>query len=134
MSNQRKVVVYGASGYTGKIISESLAQRGIPFYMAGRTLSKLEKAKEIVEQRCAGPVDAELYVAAQRSFVELVAPLTDDQWATPVPCNPACTVRDVLSHVAGVTADIAEGDVEGAPPTGGSRRRSIDGVTHRRTI
>ncbi len=64
MSNQRKVVVYGASGYTGKIISESLAQRGIPFYMAGRTLSKLEKAKEIVEQRCAGPVDAELYVAA----------------------------------------------------------------------
>ncbi len=67
MSDERKVLVYGASGYTGKIIAESLAQRGIPFYMAGRTLAKLEKAKEIVEQRFGGPVDAEIVTAANNA-------------------------------------------------------------------
>jgi len=36
MTQQRKVLVYGAGGYTGKIIAQSLAQRNIPFFMAGR--------------------------------------------------------------------------------------------------
>ena len=35
MSRQRKVLVYGAGGYTGKIIAQCLAQRNIPFFMAG---------------------------------------------------------------------------------------------------
>ena len=51
MSSERKVLVYGASGYTGKIIAECLAQRNIPFYMAGRTQSRLEEALKIVEER-----------------------------------------------------------------------------------
>jgi hypothetical protein len=54
---------------------------------------------------------ARLYRAAQSSFVELVEGLHDDEWATRVPCNPDWTVSDVLSHVAGVTFDIAEGAV-----------------------
>lgn len=63
--------------------------------------------------------DAEMEIAAayrqaQRSFVDLVADLTDDEWATHVPCAPGWTVRDVLSHVAGVTNDLAEGNVNGA--------------------
>jgi hypothetical protein len=64
MSNERKVLIYGASGYTGKIIAESLAQRDIPFYMAGRTMARLEKAKAIVEERFGGRIDAELVVAS----------------------------------------------------------------------
>ncbi len=57
---------------------------------------------------------ADAYREAQRSFVELVETLDDAEWSTPVPCNPLWTVRDVLSHVAGVTNDIIEGNVDGA--------------------
>ncbi len=54
------------------------------------------------------------YRQAQHSFVDLCSTFTAADWAAAVPCNPAWTVRDVLSHVAGVTNDIVEGNVEGA--------------------
>ena len=57
---------------------------------------------------------ARLYRDVQRSFVELVAGLDDAEWATASPCTPDWTVRDVLSHVAGVSIDIVEGNVAGA--------------------
>lgn len=57
---------------------------------------------------------AAAYRLAQRSFVSMCESFVDDDWSTPVPCNPGWTVRDVLSHVAGVTNDIVEGNVEGA--------------------
>ena len=61
------------------------------------------------------PADiAEAYRAAQRSFVGLCGELTVSDWATPVPATPGWTVRDVLSHVAGVADDIVHGNVEGA--------------------
>jgi uncharacterized protein (TIGR03083 family) len=56
----------------------------------------------------------ELYVDAQRSFATLAATLTPHEWATPVPCCPGWTVRDVLSHVVGLTDDVLAGNVEGA--------------------
>lgn len=61
--SSRKVLIYGASGYTGKLVAEALAQRGIPFYFAGRTRARLEAALETVRQRRGGPVDAEIVVA-----------------------------------------------------------------------
>jgi Family of unknown function (DUF5938)/Saccharopine dehydrogenase NADP binding domain len=64
MSQDKKIVIYGASGYTGKIIAESLAERGLGFYMAGRNMAKLEAAKAIVEERYGSAVDAELYQAS----------------------------------------------------------------------
>lgn len=64
MSNERKVLVYGASGYTGKIIAECLAQRDIPFYMAGRNEARLVEALRIVEERHGAPVDAQVAVAS----------------------------------------------------------------------
>ena len=64
MSNDRKVLVYGASGYTGKIIAECLAQRNIPFYMAGRNEDRLRQAISIVEQRHGAAIDAEIAVAS----------------------------------------------------------------------
>ncbi|GGO89445.1 membrane protein [Marinobacterium nitratireducens] len=63
MSN-RKVLIYGASGYTGKLIAEALADRRIPFYMAGRTRSRLEEALQVVEARHGKPVDAEIVIAS----------------------------------------------------------------------
>lgn len=42
MSNNYEVVIYGASGYTGKLIAWQLAERGIPFVAAGRSQSRLE--------------------------------------------------------------------------------------------
>ncbi|MEH6577683.1 MAG: DUF5938 domain-containing protein [Amphritea sp.] len=41
--NSAEVIVYGASGYTGKLISWHLAERGIPFVAAGRNKQRLEE-------------------------------------------------------------------------------------------
>ena len=43
MDKQYEVVVYGASGYTGKLTAWKLAERGIPFIAAGRNVERLEK-------------------------------------------------------------------------------------------
>jgi len=43
MSDKCQVVVYGASGYTGKLVSWKLAQRGIPFIAAGRSQKRLQE-------------------------------------------------------------------------------------------
>jgi uncharacterized protein (TIGR03083 family) len=61
---------------------------------------------------------ARLYRDNQKSFVALLESLEPDDWAVAVPCTPDWTVRDVLSHVAGVTDDLASGRLEGAgtPP------------------
>ena len=44
MENTPKVLIYGFSGYTGKLIGESLAKRGIPFYAVGRSEDRLVKS------------------------------------------------------------------------------------------
>jgi hypothetical protein len=66
MSLERKVIVYGGSGYTGKLVAESLARRRIPFYFAGRDRAKLDRALGIVRERL-GPeawrLDAEVVAA-----------------------------------------------------------------------
>ena len=41
MNQNYQVVVYGASGYTGKLIAWKLAQRSIPFIAAGRNQKRL---------------------------------------------------------------------------------------------
>lgn len=56
---------------------------------------------------------AELYLGAQRSFVDLARSLTAQEWATPVPCCPGWTVRDLLSHVVGLADDVLAGRIEG---------------------
>ena len=53
------------------------------------------------------------YLFAQRSFATLAAGFSDDEWATPVPCCPGWTVRDVLSHVAGIPDDVLAGRLDG---------------------
>jgi short subunit dehydrogenase-like uncharacterized protein len=41
--SKHQVVIYGASGYTGKLIAWHLAERGIPFTAAGRDQKRLEE-------------------------------------------------------------------------------------------
>ncbi len=54
------------------------------------------------------------YTEAVESFVEFARTLTDEEWATPVPCTPLWTARDVLSHVSGLPDDGLAGRVDGA--------------------
>jgi len=42
MTKQYEVVLYGASGYTGKLTAWKLAERGIPFIAAGRNAERLQ--------------------------------------------------------------------------------------------
>ncbi len=68
-----KVVVYGAGGYTGKLVAESLAQRGIPFIAAGRSAERLGKGMEIVKERLGK--DFIFEIAAVTNTVEELQPL-----------------------------------------------------------
>ena len=63
MSKAGDVVVYGANGYTGKLIAESLHRRGIPFTAAGRNAERLEKGLETAAARAgAERIDAQVAV------------------------------------------------------------------------
>lgn len=53
------------------------------------------------------------YDEAVESFIELARSLTDAEWSTPVPCTPAWTARDVLSHVTGIPDDAFAGRMDG---------------------
>jgi hypothetical protein len=50
MSDTPRVVVYGASGYTGKLIAWKLAELGIPFIAAGRSQERLEEQMKLVPE------------------------------------------------------------------------------------
>ena len=98
MSSTPKVFVYGANGYTGKLVAESLASRGIPFVAGGRDRKRLETALKIVEERLGRPFDAEIGVAS--NVAEELAPLLQD--------------IDVVINVAGPFMQIAWPVVEAA--------------------
>ncbi len=55
------------------------------------------------------------YLFAQQSFAEMARGLSGDDWTTPMPCTPEWTVRDALSHVAGIPDDALAGRMDGAP-------------------
>jgi len=48
MSTQYPVVVYGASGYTGRLVMEHLRDMGVAFVAAGRNRKRIEEACAIV--------------------------------------------------------------------------------------
>jgi short subunit dehydrogenase-like uncharacterized protein len=102
MSITPRVFIYGASGYTGKLVAESLAKRSIPFVFAGRNRERLESALKVVEERCGGPVPAEIGVAS--NTVEELLPLLQD--------------IEVVINVAGPFMQIAWPVVEAALQAG----------------
>jgi hypothetical protein len=48
MSSNKRVVVYGASGYTGRLVCEYLRELNIPFIAAGRDKARLQEALDTV--------------------------------------------------------------------------------------
>lgn len=48
--SEKQIVIYGASGYTGKLIAWHLAERGIPFIAAGRSKERLEYEMGLVPE------------------------------------------------------------------------------------
>jgi len=48
MSSKKPVILYGANGYTGRLIAEFLREYQLPFIAAGRTASKIEEAMKFV--------------------------------------------------------------------------------------
>lgn len=62
-----------------------------------------------------GPSPDELYVQAAHSFIALARKVDDEDWTRPVPCAPQWSARDVVSHVVGLTDDVLENRMEGAP-------------------
>ena len=46
--SSKKVIVYGASGYTGRLVCEYLREFGIPFIAAGRDKARIAEALETV--------------------------------------------------------------------------------------
>jgi len=73
MSSKPRVLIYGANGYTGKLVAEQLAVRNIPFVFAGRNREKLEAGLKVVEERLGRPVEATIAVAT--NTVEELLPL-----------------------------------------------------------
>ena len=52
-----EVVLYGASGYTGKLVSWHLAEYGIPFIAAGRSKDRLELEMKLVPELADHPYE-----------------------------------------------------------------------------
>lgn len=103
VNTKAKVVVYGVNGYTGKLIAESLAARGIPFVAAGRNEQKIIDSLKIVAERMGvESIDAEVRTA--QHSVEGLSELFAD--------------TDVVINVTGPFAQIGETVVQAALQAG----------------
>jgi len=85
----------------------------------------------VVPERDVDP--AELYGRERLAFVSYLRSVPAEQLATPVPATPRWTVRDVLAHVVGITADLnaqrfgdGDGDAWTAAQIDARRRDSLD--------
>lgn len=58
---------------------------------------------------------ATLYRDARHRIMVIAEKLDAEQLATPVPACPKWTVRDLLGHLAGGTADVVNNNLSGAP-------------------
>ncbi len=71
MKEQYPVVVYGASGYTGRLAIEFLREYGIPFVAAGRNRARIEEALKLIP----GIENAEYQIAEVEHTVESLTEL-----------------------------------------------------------
>src|SRR6266496_2038717 len=58
---------------------------------------------------------ATLFRDARRRIIALATTLNAEQLNSPVPACPQWTVRDLLGHLAGGTADVVHNNLAGAP-------------------
>jgi short subunit dehydrogenase-like uncharacterized protein len=80
MSDSKKVVVYGASGYTGRLVCEYLREFNVPFIAAGRDKARIAEALETVPG--IGTVDHEIV-----EVEHAVGPLSELFDGASVVCN-----------------------------------------------
>jgi Family of unknown function (DUF5938)/Saccharopine dehydrogenase NADP binding domain len=80
MSNGKRVIVYGASGYTGRLICEYLREFHVPFIAAGRDKARIAEALEKVPG--IDTVDYEIVEVAHQT-----GPLTELFDGARVVCN-----------------------------------------------
>ena len=71
MSEKKPVIIYGASGYTGRLIAEFMRDQQIPFVAAGRNKERVEEAMKLVP----GIENAEYEVVAVEHTVEALSDL-----------------------------------------------------------
>lgn len=71
MASQPQVVVYGASGYTGKQICWKLATYGIPFVASGRTMKTLEFEMARVPEIQGHPYELQAAPLDVKALIEL---------------------------------------------------------------
>ncbi len=71
-NGKKQVVVYGASGYTGRLVCEYLREYGIPFTAAGRSVDKLDAS---MKSNVAGIETANYEVIEVRHSVEALTEL-----------------------------------------------------------
>ena len=80
MSDKKPVVVYGASGYTGRLVCEFLRQYQIPFVAAGRDVERIQQ----VMDQLPGVETADYEVVAVENTVEALTELFEGR---KVVCN-----------------------------------------------
>ncbi len=79
--------------------------------MAPRCLVPARHDGEVTAQYPRGMETAEAYGIVRARLIELAAHLDDEQAATMVPALPAWTVRDTYAHLAGLSAEVAAGEL-----------------------
>jgi hypothetical protein len=80
MPSEYPVIVYGASGFTGRMVMEHLRDMGVPFVAAGRNRARIEEALKIVP----GVEDARYMIAEVDGSVESLTKLFE---GSKVVCN-----------------------------------------------
>mgnify|MGYP003648087989 CR=1 FL=1 len=71
MSDTREfdVIIYGSTGYTGRLVAEYMAQQyGVgkdapKWAMAGRSLDKLEEVRDLIRMRLKSPAHRSVFLA-----------------------------------------------------------------------
>jgi len=71
--SQPEVILYGASGYTGKLVSWHLAEMGIPFIAAGRSRDRLKLEMDLVPELTGHPYEIAEVAHERESLAKLFA-------------------------------------------------------------
>ena len=78
-----------------------------------RSVTESSGAAPAADPQC--EQNAAMYADVRGRIAALVRDLPETELASVVPGTPAWTVRDLVCHLAGVAADVVEGNMKGAP-------------------
>ncbi len=96
MSTNHPIVIYGASGYTGRLIAEFLRDYRMPFIAAGRNRARIEEAMRVVP----GIDDAQYEIAEVEHDVEALTKLFQGRKVVCNTVGPFIRKADVVIEAA----------------------------------